>query len=117
MGAAKTLGVALAAVVAVAQPAEAGQRKAPTCAKDDLQRRRRTIGTLTGYTQFSLAVTRNGAAAWLTPATPGPQRLNVVDRGGLRVLDSGTIAPTSLTAETSLISWLRDGAERFARMH
>ncbi len=35
---------------------------------------------------------------------------------GTRVLDTGTIAPSSLRAEISIVSWVRDGVERFARL-
>jgi hypothetical protein len=84
----------------------------------DLRRRRsvRTVLLLTPYTQFSLALAHNGGAAWLSHTTPGPQQLNVADRGGLRVLDTGAILAGSLTAEISIISWVRDGVERFARL-
>jgi hypothetical protein len=83
----------------------------------DLRRRRvarRT--TLGGYTARSLAVTQRGGLAWLSPGTPGPQQLNVSDRGGHRVLDTGSIAAASVRAEISIVSWVRDGVERFARL-
>jgi len=32
------------------------------------------------------------------------------------VLDSGNIDPRSLVIETTIIGWMRDGVERFARL-
>jgi hypothetical protein len=83
----------------------------------DLRRRRVSRRTVVGdYTAGSLALTQHGGLAWLSPGTPGPQQLNVADRGGHRVVDTGTIAPTSVRAEISIVSWVRDGVERFARL-
>jgi len=91
----------------------------------DLRRRRmarRSVlssatGPSLGYTGASLALTQRGGLAWLSPATPGPQQLIVADRGGRRVLDSGAIAASSVRAEISIVSWVRDGVERFSRLH
>lgn len=88
----------------------------------DLRRRRMALrsvlsgatGASLGYTGASLVLTQRGGLAWLSPGTPGPQQLNVADRGGRRVLDSGAIAGTSLRAEISIVSWVRGGVERFA---
>ena len=90
----------------------------------DLRRRRmarRSVlssatGASLGYTAASLALTQRGGLAWLSPGTPGPQQLIVADGGGRRVLDTGAIAATSLRAEISIVSWIRDGVERFARL-
>jgi len=81
-------------------------------------RRRRTVrsSVAVGYISLSLALTQRGALAWLSTGTPGPQQLNVADRSGLRVLDTGAIPVGSLSAEISIISWMRDGVERFARL-
>ena len=78
----------------------------------DLRRRRvarRSI--VAGYTDSSLALTQRGGLAWLS----GTQLL-AADRAGTRVLDTGTIAPSSVRAEISIVSWVRDGIERFARL-
>ena len=42
-------------------------------------------------------------------------QLNAADTTGRRILDAGSIAPGYLRAEISIISWVRDGVERFAR--
>jgi hypothetical protein len=84
----------------------------------DLRRRRvaRRTSLMGDYTARSLALTQRGGLAWLSPGTPGPQQLNVSDSGGHRVLDTGTIAATSVRAEISIVSWVRDDVERFARL-
>jgi hypothetical protein len=83
----------------------------------DLRRRRVSRRAAIGdYTARSLALTRHGGLAWLSAGTPGPQQLNVADRTGHRVLDTGVIAPASVRAEISIVSWVRDGVERFARL-
>jgi len=90
----------------------------------DLRRRRIAVrsvlsgatGASLGYTRASLVLTQRGGLAWLSPGTPGPQQLNVADGGGRRVLDTGAIAASSLRAEISIVSWIRDGVERFARL-
>ncbi len=88
----------------------------------DLQRRRPlrnwVLPDYTTYRSRSLALTQRGGLAWLTaPDGPGttPQ-LEVLDQDGRRVLDSGNIAPTSVRAEISIVSWVRDGIEHFARL-
>jgi hypothetical protein len=90
----------------------------------DLKRRRMArrfvlsgaTGPSIGYTRASLVLTQRAGLAWLSPGTPGPQQLNVADAGGRRVLDAGNIAAASLRAEISIVSWVRDGVERFARL-
>ncbi len=71
---------------------------------------------LRDYTAGSLAVTRHGGSVRLTPGLAGVQQLTVADRDGTRVLDSGNIAPASVRAEISIVSWSRDGIEHFARL-
>ena len=63
----------------------------------------------------TVVLVRNGGVAWLSPA-PGGSQLNAADTTGRRILDVGAIAPGSLRAEISIISWVRDGVERFARL-
>jgi hypothetical protein len=83
----------------------------------DLRRRRTVRHTvLTAYTRASLALTQRGGLAWLSPGTPGPQQLTVADAGGRRVVDTGAIAASSVRAEISIVSWVRDGVERFVRL-
>ena len=72
----------------------------------------------TTYRSRSLALTQRGGLAWLAApdglgTTP---QLEVLDAGGRRVLDSGNIPATSVRAEISIVSWVRDGIEHFARL-
>lgn len=66
----------------------------------------------------ALVLSRNGGFAWASRTDPtGPVEIHASVRGGEDVvLDSGNIDPTSLAIEITIISWLRDGAERFARL-
>lgn len=88
----------------------------------DLQRgrvlRRSELPDHTTYRGGSLALTQHGGIAWLTSGeTLGSvPDLAVLDRDGRRVLDSGNIAPASIRAEISIVSWVRDGVEHFARL-
>ncbi|HEX5911238.1 MAG TPA: hypothetical protein VFY44_12160 [Thermoleophilaceae bacterium] len=75
-------------------------------------RRRRTVRTVSaGVTGGALVLTRRGGVAWLSG-----EELFAADRSGTRRLDTGAIAPRSLRAEISIVSWVRDGVERFARL-
>ena len=79
-------------------------------------KRRRSVRVISGQVRDpGVVLVRNGGVAWLSPATSGSQ-LNAADSTGQRVLDAGAIAPGSLHAEISIISWVRDGIERFARL-
>jgi hypothetical protein len=83
----------------------------------DLRRRRiARRSVLSAYTAGSMALTQRGGLAWLSPGTPGPQQLIALDGGGRRVLDTGAIAASTVRAEISIVSWVRDGVERFARL-
>jgi len=75
-------------------------------------RRRRTVRTVSdGVTDHALVLTRRGGVAWLSG-----NDLFAADRSGQRLLDTGAIKPRSLRAEISIVSWVRDGVERFARL-
>ena len=76
----------------------------------DLQRRRRVRLLTTGEVS-AVALTQRGGVAWLS----GNQLL-AADGAGRRTLDTGTIAGSSLRAEVSIVSWVRDGVERFTRL-
>jgi hypothetical protein len=88
----------------------------------DLRRRRFVrrwaLPEFTTLRSGSLALTQNGGVAWVTsPAAAGSAlQLEVLDRDGHRVLDSGNIVATSVRAEISIVSWVRDGVEHFARL-
>jgi hypothetical protein len=104
-------------------PPDLNQRRGSMIAFDLKRRRisRRFIlagptGPSIDYTRASLALTQRGGLAWLSPGTPGPQQLNVADAGGRRILDAGNIAAASVKAEISIVSWVHDGVERFARL-
>jgi len=78
---------------------------------DLVRRRTARRAVVATYTARSLVLTQRGAVAWLSG-----DKLLAADRRGTRVLDTGTIAPSSVRAEISIVSWLRDGVERFARL-
>jgi hypothetical protein len=86
----------------------------------DLRRRtrRQVDGDLLGE---ALVLAPSGGIAWASRGTGGSGiEIHASDRAGDRVLDSGDIPPESLRAECSMecsvISWLKDGEERFARL-
>ena len=66
----------------------------------------------------ALVLSRNGGLAWASRTDPtGPVEIHASVRGDESVvLDSGNIDPASLAIEITIISWLHDGAERFARL-
>jgi hypothetical protein len=84
----------------------------------DLRRRRGRTVTPAEPAGRALVVSRNGALAWLTrDSGGGPVELHVSLRlSEDRVIDSGNIDPGSLRVELTIISWRRDGVERFARL-
>lgn len=66
----------------------------------------------------ALVVSRSGGVAWASQ-NGGDNAVEIhasLRRGDDRVLDSGNIEPKSLAIEITIISWIRDGAERFARL-
>lgn len=67
----------------------------------------------------TLVVGVNGSAAWiLTGTTANTLDIQASVRAGeaIRTIDSGAIDSQSLAIEQTIISWTRDGAERFARL-
>lgn len=75
-------------------------------------RRRRSVRAVRGTVDGrGLVLTDGGAVAWLSG-----NRLLAADRSGGRTLDTGTIADSSLRVDGSIVSWVRDGIERFARL-
>jgi hypothetical protein len=80
--------------------------------------RRSDLPDHTTYRSGSLALTQRGGIAWLTSAETlgSAPDLAALDRDGRRVLDSGNIEPASVRAEISIVSWVRDGVEHFARL-
>lgn len=77
----------------------------------DLRRRRSVRSRATDVNGQGLVLTGDGTVAWLYG-----NRLLSVDRAGGRTLDTGTIAESSLRVQGSVVSWIRDGIERFARL-
>ena len=77
----------------------------------DLRRRRTVRSVPAGVTDHALVLTQRGGVAWLSE-----NELFAADRSGTRRLDTGAINAGSLRAEISIVSWLRDGVERFARL-
>jgi len=78
----------------------------------DLRRRKRVrgIGPLPDP-PTAFALTQRGGLAVLANGN-----LVGVDAGGQRQLDAGAIDGRTLRAEISIVSWVRDGVERFARL-
>ena len=64
----------------------------------------------------ALVVSRTGGVAWAASAASSGVEIRASDRAGVRVLDSGSIDPRSLAIESTIVSWSRDGSERFARL-
>jgi hypothetical protein len=81
--------------------------------------RRRRSRAVAGY-PFSraLVLSKRGAVAWASRSgATGPVEIRASVRAGdNRALDSGNIDPKSLAIEITIISWTRDGLERFARL-
>jgi len=79
-------------------------------------RRRRTV---VGYPlSTALVLSERGGVAWASrDGDTGPVEIRASARSGEnRVLDKGNIDPASLAIEITIISWTRDGLERFARL-
>ena len=77
----------------------------------DLRNRRRARTFELPVPPQTWVVAQNGGLAVLSDGT-----LTGVDSAGPRTLDAGNIAGRSLRAEISIVSWVRDGVERFARL-
>jgi hypothetical protein len=74
--------------------------------------RRRAVGRLQlPVPPEAYVVTQRGGLAVLSNG-----KLVGVDSAGTRQLDAGTIDGRTLRAEISIVSWIRDGVERFARL-
>jgi hypothetical protein len=63
-----------------------------------------------------LVLGRSGAVAWITDVPSGGREVRAFDRRGQLVLDRGAISARSLRIEITIVSWVRDGVERFARL-
>ena len=75
--------------------------------------------TVDGYPLFrALVLSERGGVAWASrDGDTGPVEIRASARSGdNRMLDSGNIDPGSLAIEVTIISWTRDGLERFARL-
>jgi len=77
----------------------------------DLRRRRTMRSVPAGVTDHALVLTRHGGAAWFSS-----DEVIAADRSGTRRLDIGVLKARSLRVEISIVSWVRDGVERFARL-
>jgi len=66
----------------------------------------------------AIVLSAKGAVAWAAKGSaPGVVEIHASPRGTEdRIVDSGNINTGSLAIEISIISWMRDGAERFARL-
>lgn len=66
----------------------------------------------------AIVLSGNGGVAWAAQGSaPGVVDIHASVRGTEdRVIDSGDIDADSLAIEITIISWTRDGAERFARL-
>jgi hypothetical protein len=80
-----------------------------------LRRRRAVAASPSGR---ALVLSRNGGVAWATQAAAGgtTEVRGSVRAGDDRLFDSGAIDPASLGIEITIVSWVRDGVERFARL-
>lgn len=75
--------------------------------------------TVDGYPlSRALVLSERGGVAWASrDGDTGPVEIRASARSGdNRVLDRGSIDPGSLAIEITIISWTRDGLERFARL-
>ncbi|HEX8102637.1 MAG TPA: hypothetical protein VF533_08505 [Solirubrobacteraceae bacterium] len=65
----------------------------------------------------ALVVTTTGAVAWAAGPGAGVTEIHASIRGAEdQVVDTGAIDAASLGVELTIISWTRDGVERFARL-
>jgi hypothetical protein len=81
------------------------------------QRRSRTVSGAAPLGR-ALVLSRLGGIAWASTGRSGSSAdiHGSVRPGDDRLIDSGNIDPRSLTIEITIISWRRDGVERFARL-
>ncbi len=81
--------------------------------------RRRRSRSVDGYPLgAALVLSRLGAVAWASQGAGG-RAVDIhasIRRGDDRVIDGGNIDARSLAIEISIISWKRDGVERFYRL-
>jgi hypothetical protein len=80
---------------------------------------KRTTRVIDGYpVGDALVLSKNGGVAWAAQsATSDPVEIHAsVRKGDDRVLDSGAIDPKTLAIEITIISWTKDGDEKFARL-
>lgn len=81
--------------------------------------RRRRSRTVAGYPlSRALVLSHRGGVAWASQSDPTrPVEIRAsVRRGDNRLIDRGNIPPRSLAIDITIISWMRDGVERFARL-
>jgi hypothetical protein len=81
-------------------------------------RRRQSRSVAGAPVPGALVLSKDGAVAWIAAGT-GEGQYEV--RASVRanedeLLDSGTIDPAGLRIEITIISWFKDGAEKFARL-
>ena len=74
----------------------------------------RVLGAGNGLS--ALVLTVRGAVAWAEGRKGEAVTIRAHDGAGTRVLDSGAIDPESLGVELTIVSWTKDGEERFARL-
>lgn len=98
------------AILQMGSPPAAVAKSTYSVRVHDLQRRRRVRLLTTGVVS-AVALTQRDGVAWLS----GNQLL-AADGAGRRTLDTGAIAGSAVRAEVSIVSWVRDGVERFARL-
>jgi len=80
------------------------------------QRRSRTVSGAAPL-GGALVLSRLGGIAWASTSSSSSVEIRgSVRPGDDRLIDSGNIDPRSLTIEITIISWRREGVERFARL-
>lgn len=79
-------------------------------------RRSRLVRAVPDAVPLDLAVTTRGGVAWTQRADDGVVEVRAADAWGRRTLDRGAIDARSLSSELTIVSWLRDGTERFSRL-
>jgi hypothetical protein len=87
-------------------------------------RRVRLVRAVPDAVPLDIAVTTRGAVAWTravggtstTDSAAAEVEVRAADSWGRRTVDRGRIEPRSLSSELTIVSWLRDGIERFTRL-
>lgn len=79
-------------------------------------KRRKVLRVPGSVADGALVLSTGGAVGWLQRAGEATEVRTRASNGSLRIVDTGAIAPSSLTLSGSTLSWVNDGVTRTATL-